>query len=445
MGGPPYPPRLRGHPVLGSMADLRRDYLGTVSRADRELGGLATIAAGPPGWRLRMHTVTSAELAAEVLNAPDRFGKDAPGYRELRGAIGDNLLTSQDAEWRRQRRLFAPLFTHRRIAGAYAAAMADEADRLVDRWRTVCDDGHPVDAHPELAAVAARVIGRILFGADVGQVTGELIRFRSASDALLARAVSPHPVPRWLPTPANRRLDRDLARVRATVDAVVAARAASPETGETADLVSVLVAGGQGFTVREVSDQATLFMLAGLETTAVTMAAVLVELALHPDWQQAVAADVAVAGASSGVLGQLVRETMRLFPAAHGMARNARGEQQLAGWRIPAGAWVEVSPWGVHHSASVWPEPGRFDPGRFAAASLTTAGHATGAHGHTWIPFGAGPRACIGMHLALLEIQTVLARVIGEFVVSTALTTVPVHAAITLQPTGAWPVTLRRR
>ena len=200
-------PTLVGAPLLGSMRALRDDYLGTISRAARELGALARINAGPPGWRVSIFVVSSPTLAAEVLGQPDRFTKDAPGYRELRAALGGGLLTSQGELWRRQRRQLAPLFTPRRVAEEYATVMTEEAERLVSRWRSLAATGQPVLAYPEMVQLAAQVIGRVLFGADVSRAVGQLVRFDRINDALLRRAVNPHPAPRRWPTPANRRLD----------------------------------------------------------------------------------------------------------------------------------------------------------------------------------------------------------------------------------------------
>ena len=115
------------------MRELRRDFLGTISRANREVGGLACISAGPPGWRITAYSVSSPELAAEILSQPDRFRKNGPGYRELRQALGENLLTSEDESWHRQRRFLAPIFTRRRIAGDYVRIMIEEAEGLVER------------------------------------------------------------------------------------------------------------------------------------------------------------------------------------------------------------------------------------------------------------------------------------------------------------------------
>ena len=183
------------------MREIRRDYLGTISRAAREVGGLARIDAGPPGWRVTVYSVTSPELAAEILSQPDRFRKNGPGYRELRQALGENMLTSEDESWHRQRRFLAPIFTRRRIAGDYIHIMIEEAQRLVERWQVAAAEGRSVDLYPEMVDITSRIIGRILFGADVSRALPELTRFSLVNEELLRRAVSPHPMPPWLPTP----------------------------------------------------------------------------------------------------------------------------------------------------------------------------------------------------------------------------------------------------
>ena len=122
------PPRRAGRRVPAGRAPR---LPGHDARAPREVGPLTRVVAGPPGWRVVLYVVGSPELAAEILREPTRFGKSAPGYRELRGALGDNLLTSEDETWHRQRRFLAPIFTRRRILAAYAPVMIEEANRLV--------------------------------------------------------------------------------------------------------------------------------------------------------------------------------------------------------------------------------------------------------------------------------------------------------------------------
>ena len=450
-------PRLPGSPLVGSLWEIRRDYLGTISRAARDVGGLAKIVAGPPGWRVTVYSVSSPELAAEVLGQPERYGKQAPGYRELRQALGNNLLTSEDEVWHRQRRFLASMFTRRRIVTSYAPVMVEEAQRLVERWRTAAAQGRSLDAYPEMIEVASRISGRILFGADMTKAFDLLKRFRRINDQLLRRAVTPHPLPTWVPTPANRDLNRGLSEMRRIVDELIAQRRAQRAPPSDGDMLGLLLAARDAEDVTdrlsnsEVADQVMLFLLAGHDTTAVTLACTLVQLAQSAGWQEILReeVDAALAGHPPSAAdvdqlawtGRAIREAMRMYPAAHGMARSTRHDEILGGYRIPAGSWIEVSPWGVHHSPAVWEDPDRFDPRRFNVQP----GQFPGGHRYAWFPFGAGPRACIGMQIATLEVQIVIATILQAFTISTPLAVTPVHAAITLQPTGALSIQLSDR
>lgn len=464
------PPTLTGWPVVGSLWHLRRNYLGTISRADRDVGGLARIVAGPPGWRLTIVSVTSPTLIEEVLSNPQRFRKNHPGYRELRQALGVNVLTSEDDSWHRQRRLLASVFTRRRVTTLYAPVMAEEARLLVERWRTAARTGDSLDVYPEMITMASRVSGRILFGADMSTAADLLVRFRRVNDQLLRRATSPHPLPKHLPTPRNRRLQRGLRSTRAIVDELISRRqrVTDPPTeaehdtrGSTAaqavDMLGLLLSARDAeneadrLSSTEVADQAMLFLLAGHDTTSVTLSCGLLLLALHPDWQQRLRdeADAVLDGRSPTAddltrmpwTTRTVRETLRLYPAAHGMGRSTRGDQLLGGYRIPADTWVELSVWGTHHSQRTWSDPERFDPARFDLAD----GQHPGGHRCAYLPFGAGARACIGMPIALTEVAITMATIVQSYTVDTPLRDIPVHAAITLVPTGRIPIVVRPR
>ena len=218
-------------------------------------------------------------------------------------------------------------------------------------------------------------------------------------------------------------------------------------------LLSARDAGNEAdrLSATEVADQAMLFLLAGHDTTSVTLSCALLQLALHPPWQQRLRdeADEVLGGRPPTAddlprlswTGRTVCETLRLFPAAHGIGRSARGDQRLGGYRIPANTWVELSIWGTHHSSRTWSDPERFDPTRFDLAE----GEHPGGQRYAYLPFGGGARACIGMPIALTEVSIAIAVILQHYVISTPLRHIPVHAAITLMPTGRLPIVVRPR
>lgn len=174
-----------GLPVLGSMLDLRRDSLSTFLRARREHGDVVRLEAGPPGLRSVFHAVFAPEGVQQILaSRAANFRKDHPLYEEVRQAFGNGLLTSQDADYLRQRRLVQPLFTKRRVDG-YASAVTTEAATLADRWRTA--GGGTVDLVPEMNRLALRTVSRILFGLDAEAAVDAIHRCAPVINAYVVR------------------------------------------------------------------------------------------------------------------------------------------------------------------------------------------------------------------------------------------------------------------
>ena len=198
-------PSLRSAPIIGAALELRHNYLGTLLRAAREVGDIARVHAGPAGWRVTFYIVSTPELVLEILGHPDRYTKHNQFYREVRSALGDGMLTSEGAVWHRQRRFLAPIFTPKRISTNYAAIMVHEAQRLVQRWDSAATTGVGVDAHAEMTDLTSRIIGRVLFGADMTAALPQMLKFKFVNDAILQRGFAPHPTPMWVPTRANRR------------------------------------------------------------------------------------------------------------------------------------------------------------------------------------------------------------------------------------------------
>ncbi len=397
--------------------------------------------------------------------------------------VGRGLFTSEGELWQRQRRLMAPIF-HRSRIGAFDREMTDAATRCIDRW----EEGASIDASEEMTRVAMSVASQTLFSVDtfdeadeIGDALAVALRWSAdisttvslgaqvtlaeGLDALARRLPAglrgplhsaanslEHPV-RW-PGEKSRRLEEAIALLDDRVAEMIAARRASPEGYD--DLLSRLLAArdedGGMMDDRQLRDEVLTLFVAGHETTATALAWALYLLARHPEIREALETEAdALEGRvpTADDLGRLplsrriFAETLRLYPPVPVYERQALEDVEVAGIELPVGSYVAVFPWALHHNPTVWDDPERFDPDRF------TEERERARHRYAWIPFGAGPRVCIGNHFALQEGPLVLSCIAARArlaLVSDAEIR-PDPAAATLRPRGGVPmrVTLRRK
>jgi cytochrome P450 len=447
------PPGPRGAPLVGSALDLRRDVLGTYERARRAYGDVVRFVAGPPGIRATLYAVFHPDAVRRVLaGEADGYRKDNRFYEELRWALGDGLLNSQDERWLRQRRFIQPLFTRRRIAG-YAQSMAGEAGDLVARWRPWAAAAKPVDLHAEMSRLTLRVVGRLLFGSDVERAVPVVAKaFPILGEYARGRAFSPARLPRGWPTPSNRRAARAQRAVYGVCDELIAQRRAAPTGGD--DLLTLLVEArdnGEQLDDAEIRDQVLIFLLAGHDTTALALTFALHLLGRHPDTQRRLRDEVDdVVGDRTptaedfealAYTSMVLKEAMRLYPPAWGLGRRTVAGDRIGGCDIPPGSDVAVSAWVTHRHPDFWEDPERFNPERFIPEREAAR------HRHAYFPFGAGPRACIGQYFSMLEAVIALAVIAQHFEVSSLTGRVPLAPRITLHPAAPVPcrLTARRR
>ncbi|MFJ7126132.1 cytochrome P450 [Streptomyces sp. NPDC098101] len=437
-------PELAGIPLLGSMFDLKNDSLETFLRARREHGDVVRITAGPPGVRATLYGVFSAEGAQQVLAGESaNFRKDNAFYQEVRESFGNGLLTSQDEDYLRQRRLVQPLFTRRRV-DSYAAAIAAEVATLTGEWR---DDGaESVDVLQEMARLALRAVARILFGTDVDAAVQIVERsFPELGAYVLRRGFSPLNVPRNWPTPGNRRAAAVHRALYEVCDRIIAERRSSGRTSDEGDDLLTLLVGAESaedgsFDATELREQVLVFLLAGHETTATSLGFALHLLGLHPEARKRAREEVdqVLAGRTPGAadldalpyVTRVLKEAMRLFPAAPVVGRRAVAATEIGGVAVPAGADVVVAPWVTHRHPDYWEDPERFDPDRFTPEAEAARPR------YAWFPFGGGPRACIGQHFSMLESVIALAMILQRYDFEAIDTEVPLTSAITLQAAG---------
>ena len=449
---PPGPPGSFG---LGSALDFRKDLLGTTHRAMLQYGDVVRFTVGHPGrLQQQMFGVFRPDHIQHVLaGASANYIKNDAAYNELRSLLGDGLLTSEGEEWKRQKRMIQPIFTHKRVA-SYVPMMSSEAARTAARWAERADAGDPVDLNDEMARVTLAVVGKALFGSQVGgavSVIRHTVPF--LSERAIARALNPLALPGTWPTPANRRAARFQTALYDVVDDLISSRRARPADDE--DLLGLLLRAtdpesGERLDDREVRDQVLIFLLAGHETTATSLTFALHLLGRHPDVQANVHTEIdrVLEGRTQPALEDVlalryttmvIKEAMRLYPAAYAISRYCVNDDTIGGYHIPAGSPVFCSPWATHRHPDLWEEPEEFNPERF------TPDREKARPRYAYFPFGGGPRACIGQYFSMLEAVVVVAMLLQQYRIATPPGPVKLFTGITLRPQGAVPATIERR
>jgi cytochrome P450 len=428
-------PRM-GASLLGLLG-VQRDVLAWVRGQRRRHGDVfaARLPGALPGVPSMVLYACEPAAVREILTDPRRFTKRSPVWDELAAALGNGLLTSEGETWRGQRRTLQPLFTRRRIAD-YTGAFLDAITAVTDTWA-----GRPdIELVDEMEKVTLGSVSRALFGTDA---TAEVAPIVAATDELsgvvVRRGTSPLRAPRW--TARERRhaaLEADLeARVERIVDRAVADAAASDDRD---DLVTRLLdahdpeSGGK-LDRQQILEQALVFLLAGYDTTSTALAFTLHELGARPEIQDAVRAEIAAVvgdrqptaedAAALDLTRRCLQEALRLHPPAYVTGRAATADTTVAGYRVPAGALVVAVFGELHRNAAHWPDPDRFDPDRFLPEVVATRDH------YAYLPFGGGPRSCIGDHFATLEATLALAVIVRDWRVRATGGRVPMRFGIT--------------
>ncbi len=440
----PGPPR---HAVPGLMRKLWFDRLSLLADAAAEFGDVVRFRMGPKTIYFFNHPDHAKHVLAD--NAGN-YHKGMGLAEARRRVLGDGLLTSEGGMWRQQRRAIQPAFRRERIAG-FAAVVTDEAEAMLDRLdRHV--DGAPVDVVTEMTRLTIAVLGRTLFDMDLSPLRSLGGAFEIAQDQAMFEMVTLGAVPLWLPLPRNRRFRAARHQLDDAVHGLVAARERDgTRTGN--DVISLLLGAYQdepdARLRRRLRDELVTILLAGHETTASTLSWAWSLLARHPEAARTVAAE------ATDVLGDrtpdyqdlarlryttmVIQEAMRLYPPVWGLPRKALAADEIGGYRVPAGADVMICPYTLHRHPGFWPDPDQFRPERFEPA---VAGP---AHRYAYIPFGAGPRVCVGSHLGLMEATLVAAMVARRFRFELAGGAEPEpEAMLSLRVRGGLPMKVRR-
>jgi cytochrome P450 len=435
--------RLQSPLGLRHLRAYLRDPLAFVTGVARSGGDVAHVRMLGRDIYLLSHP---ADIERVLVEHASDLTRAVDARRLGRFVLGRGLLTSDGEPWRRQRKLMAAAFTPRRIR-AYAGTMDAIARAWIDRWR----DGARLNLHAEMSRIAMRIVAEVLFGADVeadAERVGACVRGIEAFFSSPEQALN---LPAWAPTPANLRVHVARRRIDSIIYRIIAERRAG---GGRDDLLDALLAArddaGVAMTDQQVRDECVTLFLAGHETTALALVHALYLVARHPEiearFHDEVTAvlgppDAAVtppAPSASDAVARLdltrriLDEAMRLYPPAWAIAREVQRPFELRGQRFETGAQLVISQWVLHRDPRWFPEPERFDPDRWLPERATSAPRMA------YLPFGGGPRICIGNHFALTEAVLVLARIGQRFrVVVPPDAPLAFRPSVTLRPQGS--------
>jgi cytochrome P450 len=398
------------------MPAIRRDPTGVFMDAALRYGDVSYLKI----WNRNGYQITDPRDIRHVLQDNARNYHKSTLYERLRKTLGNGLVTSEDAHWLRQRRIAQPAFHRERIARS-ADVMAREATKTADSWASIAARGGSLDVLQEMMHLTQSIVLAAMLGSDATKLT-ESARAWSVVNEYIGENFWKVGLTARLPTPRNRQFHRAVALLDHTIFLLIDDRRRNGAGSD--DLISMLLSArdpetGEGMTDRQLRDEVMTFFLAGHETTALAVTWAWYLLAQHPANRSLLEAELdAVLDGRQPVFDDLERlpytrmvieETMRLYPPAWGFSRRALAADRIGDYELPAGWLVFMIPWVMHRHPKYWEDPERFDPARFSPAQSAARPK------FIYLPFGAGPRQCIGNHFAMAEAQIIVATLVQRY------------------------------
>ncbi len=419
MRWPPGPSGFRALRYLG----WKRDLIGFVERCRRDYGGVCGIRF--PG--LRGCLISDPQYIERVLvtHASRTRKWEIDQFRLL---LGQGLLTSRGELWKKQRTLINPVFSPARVGG-YAPKIVEHALACADGWRSKTEvepgGSREVEIYGEMLRLSLQVAASALFGADASGIAEFIEETHELLGGQFEGGMAGIPIPLSVPTPGNLRAKRAIRRLDAAVLGLIAERRKNRTAGT--DFLGALIAAqddsGAGMSDQQLRDECMTMILAGHETTATVLTWTLWLLARHPEAQARCAEEA--------YLKNVVSESTRLYPPVWAIGRIALESLDLGEYLLPAGTNVVLVPYLAHRDPGVFSEADAFRPERWDDPAIRAIPRCS------YIPFGAGPRKCVGMNFAVLETSLILRTLLSRFLFEAVDgERVELQPAVTLRPRG---------
>jgi cytochrome P450 len=407
-----YAPGPRGDLLLGSLREFRRRPLALLVECAETYGGIFHLRLGP----FHVHVVSDPAIVHDILiERVDLFPRGRFSREYLRAPLGNGLLTVDGSFHRQQRRLVQPAFHYKRVQ-AYGDAMVSYAEQMIARWQP----GSVLDIDDEMMKLTLNIVAKTLFNADVSDQSAEQVgkAIAASQEYVNAQFQSALPVPLWLPIPKNRRLKQARRVLDGVIQQMIDEHKASGQ--DSGDLLSMLIAAtdedsGGKMSDAQLRDEAVSIFAAGHETTANTLTWTWHLLAQHPEVEQKLLQELGAVLNGRAVrvddLPQLpytnmvIKEAIRLYPAAWAFNREPVEDTTLGGYRVKKGEMILISPYVMHRLPQYFEKPDRFLPERWTEEFEKQLPR------QLYIPFASGPHVCIGASFAIMEANLILATV----------------------------------
>lgn len=399
-----------------------------------------------------VYCINHPEYVKQILTkAWPEYTKNTIDYKVISSTLGKGLVTNDGLDWAKQRRLMQPVFSSRNV-NQFDTPINAMAEALAARWAAQSEN-EPRWIDRDMSRITFQVVSRTLFGADIDDVADEMVGILEELNQHPLRFSAIMTMFPKIPLPSNRRFLKTKARLDEIVNGLV--KLHQDGGGTEGDIVDRLLKArddetGEGMDEAQMRDEIITLMLAGHETSATALTWTFYLLSQHPEVEQRLCAELeSVLGGRTATsadlpnlpyLKQVIQESMRVYPPVWGIARRSTEETEFGGFRIPANSYIAITAYVLHRHPEFWSDPERFDPDRFAPK----AGQSR--HSYAYLPFSAGPRACIGASMATLETQLILARLIQQFRLSpVAGHPIEHEAVVTLKTRFGMPMHITRR
>ncbi len=412
-----------GGVLFGALSSFKKDTLKLLVELNRQYGGIVRMKMGP----YLVHQVTEPQHVKHVLQDNAKNYSRGRFYRGFNLFFGRGMLTTDGPEWRTRRAVSQPFFNRTRLR-ANSGTITEIVAELLQRWEKPAGTGEAVDITDDMMWLAMGVLGRLMYGVDLRDYADRLIpAVRFSLKAMILTGEVKQMLPRWIPTRYQRELKHNQRVLNQVMDEIIDLHregGGSPDSVVAQLLKATHAVTGKPFTQTQIRAELKTLFLAGHETTGCALTWTLYAISQHEhvrvklEEELAEVLDGRVPAAEDlprlTYLRQVVDESLRMYPPIWLFPRDANADDTIGGYHVPAGSTVLVPVYAAHHNAAVWDNPEAFSPERFCPAHAGP-GQQSAKDRYDYFPFGGGARKCIGMDLALLELQLAVAMIAQRY------------------------------